>query len=422
MNASGYSIAPVGPDRMREVLDVDCWAFPNVETLDDQMRFEHALPWQRAYLTFSPNGRPAAFHCSHELENFTVPGASLRAAGLSWVGVHPEHRRQGLLTAMIEAHLTHCEQRGEAISVLNASEAAIYGRFGYGKASERLSVTVPRGAKLRPVSGGEEVVISIDHADPARHLEAVLAVQGEAAHTAGLVRPGWVELTPSDAIAEFFQDRPASRQRHGYETTRIMLAEQDQHPVGYAFFRRKSDWGAAGPCGEVMVVAIATTTPAAAYALWSRLSDLDLMSQTHANLLAVDDPLLGMLVDQRSVVPKISDGLWVRIVNLPAALAARQYAAPVDAVLEVADERLPANTGRWRLRADAFADGASVEPTTDEPDLRLDVRELGAIYLGGTPLAGLAAADLVKTRSPEALARLSTAFGWPLAPAFNWVF
>ena len=417
-----YTIIPAGPERLRDILDVFLWSFPTLETLDDQLKIQHGLPWGRTYLMVAPDGQPAATHCSYALERFGVPGALLRAAALTGVGVHPEHRRRGLLTAMIDAHLTHCVQHGEALSVLVASEPAIYGRFGYGKASEYLHVTVPRGARLRPVAGSQDVTIRVEHADAERHTDTIVAVQREAGRVAGLIRPGWVEWEAPEATAEYFQERHLYRRQRGYETLRIMIAEQDGRPVGYASFRRKGDWSHAGPNGKVWVTAMATTTPAAAHAMWSRLADLDLMSQTTASLLPLDDPLLGLLVDQRCVVPKLSDGLWVRLVDLPTALSGRQYTADVDAVLEVTDERIAGNAGRWRLSAEAFADGARVTPTTDEPDLRLDVRELGAAYLGGTSLAGLASAGLVEARTPDALARLSTAFGWPLAPAFNWIF
>jgi len=112
----------------------------------------------------------------------------------------------------------------------------------------------------------------------------------------------------------------------------------------------------------------------------------------------------------------------VRVVDVPHALAARQYAAPVDIVLDVADPRIPANTGRWRLRAEPFTDGADVTRTTAEPDISLGIRELGAIYLGGTNLSALAAAGLVLARTPDVLAQTATAFGWPVAPAHNWEF
>jgi len=425
LRTDGYTLVAAGPDRLRDIVDLDQWAFVSPQTVDEQVRDDtpaSAWPWGRTYLMLAPDGAPAAFHDSLPFARFAVPGAFVAAAGLSCVSVHPQHRRRGLLTAMIEAHFAHCAQRGEAISVLDASEPAIYGRFGYGQASDQISVTVPRGAALRDVAGSADVEVIVDHADADRYLDAVLGVQRDAAWCSGLVRPGWVGWESREVGASFFRDPPARRQADNRETRRIMLACRDGRPVGYAFFHRKLRWPDNNPRGEVEVTAIASTDAAAAHALWSRLSDLDLMATTSTMLLAVDDPLLGMLVDQRAALPKRSDGLWVRLVDVPKALASRQYACDIDVVVEVADARVPSNAGAWRLRADAFSDGAVVTRSTDEPDIVADVRELGAAYLGGTSLAALAAAGQLTARTPDALARASVAFGWPLAPTFNWIF
>ena len=94
------------------------------------------------------------------------------------------------------------------------------------------------------------------------------------------------------------------------------------------------------------------------------------------------------------------DALWVRIIDLPAALSRRAYSCPVDVVLEVTDELLPGNAGRWRLRADGPDGGARCERTAEPADIALDVRELGAAYLGGTRLGTLAAAGLVTQSRP----------------------
>ncbi|CPU67309.1 Conserved hypothetical protein (GNAT acetyltransferase?) [Mycobacteroides abscessus] len=151
------------------------------------------------------------------------------------------------------------------------------------------------------------------------------------------------------------------------------------------------------------------------------LTDLDLTHEVTPFMLPVDDVVTSLLVDPRSASPRLADNLWVRVVDVPGALAARRYAADVDVVLHVTDERLPDNAGRWRLRAEAFGP-ATAERTDDAADLSLDVRELGATYLGGTSLAALGAAGLVTEHSPGALARTSAALGWPVAPVCSWVF
>ena len=116
-----------------------------------------------------------------------------------------------------------------------------------------------------------------------------------------------------------------------------------------------------------------------------------------------------------------ADNIWLRILDVQAALVARRYAADLDVVLAVTDELFSANAGRWHLRASALADGVTVERTDAPAQLGLDIRELGSLYLGGRSASALAATGLV-TGDPQALAGVSTAFGWPLAPGSSWIF
>ena len=133
-----------------------------------------------------------------------------------------------------------------------------------------------------------------------------------------------------------------------------------------------------------------------------------------------------LLVDRRGATPKVSDNVWVRLLDVPAALTARRYAAPLDVVLDVSDDRLPANAGRWHLvTGPADGDGwaaAEVMRTDDDPDLALDVRELGAAYLGGRSLVSQVRAGLVTELTPGAAAAATAAFASPLAPVCSWVF
>jgi predicted acetyltransferase len=93
----------------------------------------------------------------------------------------------------------------------------------------------------------------------------------------------------------------------------------------------------------------------------------------------------------------------------------------VDVVLEVTDALLPANAGRWRLRADGYG-SVACERADEAADLVIDVRELGAAYLGGTRLGTLAAAGLIREIRPGALARLSAAMTWDPAPWCPQIF
>ena len=159
---------------------------------------------------------------------------------------------------------------------------------------------------------------------------------------------------------------------------------------------------------------LVAATPAAAVALWRHVLDLDLTSTVSVGSRPVDEPLLRLLANPRQARARVVDGLWLRLVRLGEALAARRYAAPVDLVLEVSDARCPWNAGRWRLAGDES--GASCEPSTDPAELRLDTTALAGAYLGDAVLGGYAAAGLIVEERPGALRRLATAMGWSPGP------
>ncbi|MCK9795727.1 GNAT family N-acetyltransferase [Isoptericola sp. 4D.3] len=431
---AGYRLRRLTADDRRALLDLDTWAFPDPHSVDEFEALALPLTWERtvgvepddgAGATPGPagSGELAALHASYPFAEFPVPGAALPTAGLTWVGVHPQHRRRGLLTAMIDHHLERCRERGEALSALFAAETAIYGRFGYGKAADDLRLTVPRGAALRDVPGADAHTVRIEHADRTRHGDLVARLHrapGLPTAPGGINRPGWATRETEELWSSYWSD-PKTFRTGGRESLRIVVVERDGEPRGYAVFRRSLDWQVTGPRGTVHAGEVVALDAAAARALWGVLLDLDLMSSTEPFLLPVDDAVTSLLVDPRAAAPRVADNVWVRVVDVRAALAGRRYQADVDVVLGVADARLPDNAGSWRLRAPAFGE-ATCERTDDAPDVELDVRELGAAYLGGTSLAALAEAGLVTERTPGTLARASAALGWPLAPACGWVF
>ena len=410
----GYRAVELTEARSAEVLDVDSWAFASDDPAEEAAQALAALPWDRAAGIEGPDGTLVAFHASFPF-SLPVPGGSAPAAALTSVGVHPAHRRKGLLSEMVRDHLKRSRERGEVASALFAAEQAIYGRFGYGRAAFDLRMTIPRGAALRPVAGASGLTVRMERIDVARHGDLV-----ETVHlAAGAGRPGWVARS-SIALQEYHL-RPAESRRQGSERLKILVVEDGPTPVGYALFARKGDWTAQGPRGVVRVREAVTTSPAAAHRLWSTLIDLDLMATIETWLQPVDDPLLQLLVDSRAAAPRIVDNLWVRILDLPAALMGRRYPSPVDVVLEVTDALIPENAGRWRLVGGP--DGATVDAAPNaEPDLSLDIRELGAAYLGGISLAALGTAGLVTEHRAGALLAAAAAFSWPLAPVCSWIF
>ena len=172
------------------------------------------------------------------------------------MGVHPEYRRRGLLTAMITDHFQRCSDRDEPVSMLTASEPGIYGRFGYGLAALRLHLQLKRGAALRPVPGADAVSFRFETVSFERHNELVGRL-----HSA-VDRPGWVTRETRELAAVWLSNAPLFNR--GREVDRILIAERGGEPVGYALFRRKGDWGDAGPEGTVHVAELVATDPAAA--------------------------------------------------------------------------------------------------------------------------------------------------------------
>lgn len=415
---AGYRLADLDTDTHRDaVRAVDAWAFAEEQSPEDAAVQPWALEPGRSVGVWDERGaepRLAAFHSSYAFALPVPGGAALPAAGLTWVAVHPGHRRRGLARAMLTAHLARTATRGEAVSVLNAAEVGIYGRYGYGIATQALRMTLPRGAGLREVPGADRLVVELETADPARHADVVDQVHG------AVVRPGWLRRRTPALRARRLVDHPS--ERRGAEPLRIALVRTtDGEPRAYAVFRRRSVWpDSRAPEGVVRVREAVATDAASARALWATLTDLDLMSSVETGALATDDALHGLLLDHRQAQARVSDDVWLRVLDVPGALAARAYQAPVDVVLELTDDLVAANAGRWHLRGGPA--GATAERTDAAADLALDVADLATAYLGGSSLGALALAGRVTELTPGALAPASAAFGWPVAPATSWGF
>ena len=400
--------------RRDELCDIDQWAFASAEESLAPDLSLLGFEWERTFGA-EINGALSGVNSVYSLR-MPVPGGEVPAAGLTSVGVHPQYRRRGVLSAMMRHHLSTVHEAGcEPVSALFAAEPAIYGRFGYGMATRNFRLTLNRRAPMIAVAGTESMSVRMEKANADRHA-AIVAEVYERAHQG---RPGMDSRGSAGLQRRVFRDPPV--RRRGGEALRLLLVLDDSEQVaGYALFRRTENWTDTGPRGTVNVTEAVALDPAASAVLWGRLSDLDLMSTVSTDSRPSDDPLLHQLVDLRAAGPRMGDGLWVRLVDVGAALAARRYSSPVDLVLDVRDELCPWNARRWRLSGDA--DGATCTPTRDSPDVGLDVRALGSAFLGGETLAALAAAGLVQEGTPGALACASSALAWPVAPYCGWIF
>lgn len=415
----GYRLAELDDVADRAAMtDVDRWAFAYELSPEDEAVAVWELEPGRTVGVWDERDpaarRLAAVHSSFAFELPVPGGVRLPTAGLTWVGVHPGHRRRGLSRAMVTAHLARSLARGEVVSALYAAETGIYGRYGYGVGTQHATAKVARGAGLREVPGAEDLVVELDRVDPARDGDVVERVHGAVA------RPGWIRRGSEALRAGHLVDWPSARK--DAEGLRIAVVRTTGgEPRAYALFRRKGDWSDTGqPQGTVTIRESVALDAPAARALWGTLTDLDLMASVRTGRLAVDDPLLHLLTDLRGAQVRLHDGMWLRLLDVGAALAARRYAAEVDVVLEVRDALLPANAGRWHLRGSPA--GATAERTGEPAHLALDVADLASAYLGGVSLAALAGAGRVTELVPGALAPASTALSWPLAPAISWGF
>jgi predicted acetyltransferase len=348
-----------------------------------------------------------------------VPGAVVPVAGVTLVGVLPSHRRRGILTSMMRRQLAEIAERGEAVAALYASEPAIYGRYGYGAASAQLRVTVRRGEGVIawPTDAAGQ---GQPTARPQLRAAAPQSAKAELAKVYDAVlswRPGTIARDERWWNARLWD--PPDQRRDGGSPLRCIVAEDDGGPRGYALYTAKGIWNDDGiPDGVLHVRELLAVDPAAYATLWADLLNRDLIGEVEARHRPADDPLLYLLADGRRARAQLSDGLWVRLIDLPRALTQRRYACPVDTVIEVADGLLEGNSGRWRLRASGqdAPELVSCELTTAPADVSLPVRVLGACYLGGTRLGALAAAGLAAEHRPGAVAALSAALSWDPAP------
>jgi len=363
-------------------------------------RFSRALPFERMHAAWDGDrivGGAGAFPFE-----FSVPGGTLPCGGVTVVGVLPTHRRRGVLTAMMRTQLEDIARRGEPIATLWASEETIYGRFGYGIASWSGEVELPRtyGSLRKPAdSSARTRLVS---------LEAAKQLVPPIYDRVRLETPGMFSRTSAWWENRILADPP--ERRNGGGAKNIVLLEVDGRPAGYALYRLTMKWEGGSSAGHVEVIEAMADSPLAVRELWRFLLELDWVATIRAGLLPIDHPLLLLLRTPRRMQMRFGDALWCRLVDVGAALSGRSYASDAELVLEVTDEFLPANTGRWRLA------GGEAGRTDAEAELALDVAELGSVYLGGITFAELGRAGLIRELTPGAVERADATFASGIKP------
>jgi predicted acetyltransferase len=334
--------------------------------------------------------------------NLTVPGGDLPTAGVSIVGVYPTHRRRGVLRSLMRAQLDDVHDRGEPVAALWASEEPIYGRFGYGIASFCGEITLAR--EYTSFAQPFEPEGTLRLLEPEEALETLPSAFER-------IRVEWPGMFSRNRL--WWEDReiadPEDR-REGAGPKRWVAYERDGSIDGYAAYRHKPGWEQGTTTAELRVVEALGTSPEALRDLWGYLLAVDWIATVKAWLLPPDHPLFLLLATPRRMRYRMGDALWVRLVDVGAALSGRRYSEEGKIVLEVADEFCPWNEGRWKLE-----DGAA-ERTDDEPDLRLPVQSLASAFMGGISFATLARAGRVEEVTDGALARADGLFRWDRHP------
>ncbi len=337
--------APIDAE-FRDVLLTTSTAFGEELKDDDVERARRSMQLDRLLVAWD-GGRPVGVTASYPFE-LTIPGGTAGAAGVSWVGVLPSHRRRGILRELMLRQFEDVHARGEPLAILWASESLIYGRFGYGIAATESQIDGERGAFALRDDAGPRGSVRLVTLDEATELFPPLHESLRKA------RPGFIRRTPEWWTNYVLPD--PEHWRHGASPKYYALLELDGEPAGYALYRMKPKWEEGGPKGELRVVEAHATSPEATAELWRFLFGVDLVARVKGTI----DPdwSLPLLVkDPRRLHVTIYDGLWLRFVDLEAALAARSFidGKPVRARghgRRVAAERRPLRRrrGDWKDR------------------------------------------------------------------------
>jgi predicted acetyltransferase len=365
---------------------------PEAEELE---RFATILPAERVLAGF--DGDEIVGGAGAYLFDTTVPGgAQVATAGVMAVGVLPTHRRRGVLTAIMRRQLADAHERGEPIAILYAAEGGIYGRFGYGLAALAGDIELPK-EHARPWH--DEPLGQARLLDPDERVQVLPAIYDRVqAETTGMFT----------RTRDWWQVRRL-RQRPGKPPGNAVVIKLEDGAQAYALYRH--DFGMRHMVTETKleVSEALGTSPRALDAVWRYVLAIDWVARIDAYWLPLDHPLFHWIREPRRLAFHVFEGLWVRLVDVDAALAARSLGEG-SLVLDLRDELCPWNQARWHV------EGGSVSRTTAAADLALDVSALGSAYLGGFTFAGLALAGRVEELQPGAIARADAIFGTARQP------
>ena len=349
-------LRPVAPEEFERWLRAESRAHSNrLEHNPEELRPHFDLA--RSLAVFEGGAIVGGCH-SHRLE-MSIPGGVSVVAGVANVAVQPTHTRQGVMTRMMRRQLDDIHSRGEPLAALFASESAIYGRFGYGVGTLQESWRIERPYNAyarRPESPGR--VVFVDPADIGKELPAVFR-RGTAGRAGVFARQRH----------EWERDARAPEHRQGGRGGLFYAAYIEEGRVdGYAVYRTNRP--------TLTVNELMAASREAAAALWRFCFDIDLIGVTAAVKRPLDDPLPWLLADPRRLERTVRDGVWLRVVDAPAALAQRRYGAADALTLEVRDDFCGWNEGRFAL--EGSPEGAACRATDRAADLTVEASGLAS--------------------------------------------
>lgn len=374
--------------------------FGMVPTEEGMQSFADLLTLERMHAAWSDGsivGGAGAFQF-----DLSVPGGDLPTAGITVVGVAPTHRRRGVMRALMRTQLDEAHERGEPLAALWASEETIYGRFGFGLASFCGEITLAHEHAVFAAPVEPAGTLRLIDADEA--LETIPPVFER-------VRRVWPGMFSRNRV--WWENReladPAER-REGAGPKRWVVYEREGTVEGYAAYRHKPGFEGGTTIAELRVVEAQGVTPEAVRDVWAYLLAIDWIATVKAYLLPPDHPLFLLVAKPRRLRYRMGDGIWVRLVDVGAALSGRAYSSDGSIVFDVADDFCPWNEGRWQLQ-----DGKAARTDAD-PDLRLPVQSLGSALLGGISFAELHRAGRLVELQEGAVTRADALFRWDRHP------
>jgi predicted acetyltransferase len=373
---------------------------------DRMQRWVDQLGLDRTHAAFS-NGKIVGGAAAFTF-NMTVPGGDVPTAGVSVVGVYPTHRRRGILRSLMRAQLDDVHERGEPMAALWASEEPIYGRFGYGVAGFCGEIALPH--EYTAFAQSFEPEGTLRFLEPDEVLEAIPPVFER-------IRSTWPGMFSRNRLWwEHREIEDPQERRDGAGPKRWIAYEQDGSIEGFAVYRHKPGWEDGVSIAELRILEALGSSPEALRDLLGYLLAIDWKATVRSWLLPPDHPLFLLLASPRRLRYRLGDSLWVRLVDVAAALSSRRYSADDSIVFEVEDDFCPWNEGRWKL------EGGTAERTKDEPDLRLPVQSLGSAFLGGVQFGALRRAGRVEELREGALARADGLLRWDRLPWCPQIF